>query len=493
MDEILLLIRIFLFAVLFVAAVGKFLDLEGSKRALRDFGVPEDLAEGFAYALPIIEFGFAVLLLPLFTAWFGAIGTFALLAVFIGGMLWQIAKGEAPDCHCFGAIHSEPVSWRSLTRNVFFAVLAFVLVAQGYYNQGLGLTELTIEMAIQLIFGIAIAALLGLAVFYLKKISEQQTQIMRRIELLEVLAHEGGAREVKRDDVNVPLEGLPIGAPMPRFELRDLSGQTVTSAALADRGRPMIFFFMSPTCTPCAALLPELEEWQKEFRDAVDFVIFSAGEAALNAEKLGGKSFRHVLLQNDREVAQMFRAEWTPGAVFVNRRGNIASGPAIGDAAIRQLIVKVRESDPANALAVDLPEAKIIGTDVPEFSVAGIHGETVDSSELRGKRTLLLFWSMTCGYCLAMMDDLIAWAGSKGPTAPDLIVFSGGKAEDHGALKIASPIVIEEDGKTSKALKIRGTPSAVVIGEDGKIASQIAVGAPSIWSLVGYQPPAGDR
>ncbi len=491
MDEILLLIRIFLFSVLVVAAVGKFLDLDGAKRAVRDFGVPDDLAEGVAYALPIVEFGFAILLLPLFTAWFGAIGTFLLLAVFIGGMLWQIAKGNAPDCHCFGAIHSEPVSWKSLARNVVFAALAFVLVAQGYYNQGLGLMELTIEMAIQLIFGIAFAALLGLAVFYLKKISEQQTQIMRRIELLEVLSHEGGTREVKRDDVNAPLDGLPIGAQMPRFELKDIIGRSVTSEDLANRGRPMLFFFVSPTCTPCTALVPEIEEWQKEFRDAVDFVVFSTGDPALNAEKFGGKSFKQILIQNDREVAQLFRAEWTPGAIFVNRRGVIASGPAIGDAAIRELIEKVRASDPANALAVDLPEAKIIGSDVPEFSLTDIGGAKVDSSGLRGKTSLLLFWSMTCGHCLAMMDDLVAWAGSKGSDAPDLLVFSGGKAEEHEPLKIGSPIIIEEEGKTSKALDIPGTPSAVLVDGDGKIASQIAVGAANIWSLVGYEPPAG--
>ena len=112
-------------------------------------------------------------------------------------MIWQIAKGNAPDCHCFGAIHSEPVSKKSLIRNIIFAILAFFLVAQGVENQGLGFTDLTSEMAIQLILGLATVGLLGAVVFYLKRISEQQMQIMRRIEVLELISHEGG-REVER-------------------------------------------------------------------------------------------------------------------------------------------------------------------------------------------------------------------------------------------------------------------------------------------------------
>ncbi|MBK7707369.1 MAG: redoxin domain-containing protein [Acidobacteria bacterium] len=488
MDEILLLIRIFLFSVLSVAAVGKLLDLEGSKTAVKEFGVPEDLAEGVAYALPIIEIGFAILLLPLFTAWFGAIGTFVLLAVFIGGMIWQIAKGNAPDCHCFGAIHSEPVSWKSLIRNVVFAALAFSLVAQGYYNQGLGVTELTIEMAIQLIFGIAFAALLGLAVFYLKKISEQQTQIMRRIELLEVLSHEGG-KEVKREDINAPVDGLPIGAVLPRFELKDLVGRTVTSRELTARGRPMLFFFVSPTCTPCTALLPEIEEWQKELRETVDFVIFSTGEASLNTEKFGGKSFKQILLQNDREVAELFRAEWTPGAIFINYRGVVASQPAVGDAAIRELIGKIKAEEPARLFALADAGDSLIGSDVPEFALKDLNDNDISSADLKGKSTLLMYWSMGCGYCREMMKDLIAWDQEKGKDHPNLVVLSQGKPEDHSELKLSSPILIEEAGKTAEAIGMPGTPSAVMVNEDGKIVSQIAVGASNIWSLVGHVPP----
>ena len=45
MEVILLLIRIFLFAVFALAGIGKLLDLQGSEKAVKEFGVPEDFAK----------------------------------------------------------------------------------------------------------------------------------------------------------------------------------------------------------------------------------------------------------------------------------------------------------------------------------------------------------------------------------------------------------------------------------------------------------------
>ena len=131
MEVLLLLIRIFLAAIFAVAGVGKLLDLEGSEKAVKAFGTPDEFAKFFAIALPFAEIVFAVCLLFTSTSWLGAIGATILLLSFIGGMIWQIAQGKAPDCHCFGAIHSEPVSKKSLIRNIIFALFSFFLVAQG--------------------------------------------------------------------------------------------------------------------------------------------------------------------------------------------------------------------------------------------------------------------------------------------------------------------------------------------------------------------------
>ena len=122
MEEILLLIRIVLAGVFVLAGVGKFLDPEGSAKAVKDFGVPASLSVPLGYALPVAEVIFAVLLLFVSTSWFGAVGASILLIAFVGGMLWQYSQGKAPECHCFGQMHSEPVSrsstdvWRRNSR-----------------------------------------------------------------------------------------------------------------------------------------------------------------------------------------------------------------------------------------------------------------------------------------------------------------------------------------------------------------------------------------
>src|SRR3982750_2497324 len=136
MDFMITLLRLLLFGVFALAALGKLFDLEGAKKAFREFGAPERLTGFLSAALPIVEFGIAMSLLFVEASWAGSIAGLLLLLSFIGGMAWQISKGHAPDCHCFGQIHSEPVGKRSLIRNIILALFAGVLVLRGQTGQG---------------------------------------------------------------------------------------------------------------------------------------------------------------------------------------------------------------------------------------------------------------------------------------------------------------------------------------------------------------------
>ncbi len=486
MEVVLLLIRLFLFGVFALAGIGKLLDLAGAEKAVKDFGVPGNLAKPLAIALPVAELLIALLLLPVATAWLGAIGGFLLLATFIGGMIWQMAKGNAPDCHCFGAIASEPVSAKSLIRNIVFAVLAFIAVASGANNQGLSFTDLTNEMAIQLFLGLATLGLLGAVVFYLKKISEQQTQIMRRIEIIELVAHEGGSREVKRDDAGDPHDSLPLGAIAPDFELPDLTGRSISFEQMLGKVKPLLFFFVSPNCIPCEALLPEIENWQNELKDKVEFVFISSGNRDENAKKFGAGNFKQILLQKDKEVSELFNAKWTPTAVFINSDGIIASHLAVGDEGIRTLVNKIKlENLDSDAVFISDSSKIKIGELVPQFSMQDIEGREVSSKNFQGKKTLVTFWSTTCPHCQNMIEELKAWDKQKGADEPNLLVFSEGEVGVHREIGLQSPIVLDEGYKTSEKFGMFGTPSAVLVNERGKIISETAVGAGNIWALIG--------
>ena len=130
MDAALLAARLVLAAVFAVAGAAKLADLAGSRAAVAGFGVPERLAGPAGTALPFAELATAALLLPEATARAGAIAALGLLLAVSAGVSASIARGDAPDCHCFGQLHSEPAGPRTLARNFALALLAgFVVVA----------------------------------------------------------------------------------------------------------------------------------------------------------------------------------------------------------------------------------------------------------------------------------------------------------------------------------------------------------------------------
>lgn len=485
MEIILLLIRILLSGIFLVAGIGKLLDLPGSEKAVKEFGVPKDLAKPLSVALPITEIIIAFLLLAANTARLGALGAVLLLGIFIAGMLWQMKLGNAPDCHCFGQIHSEPVGAKSLIRNIIFAVLALVVLI---FGSGVGLSDLANETALQLVFGIGIAGLLFVAVTYLKKISEQQTTIIRRIELLELIGNEGG--EAKRDDVHTPHDGLPIGAPAPDFELPDIYGKVINFEHLLMSGKPSLLLFVSPTCKPCQALMPEINVWQKELGDKLNFVFISNGSAEENAEKFGGENPVTILLQKKKEIGELFAAPWTPTAIYINQDGITGSRPAAGDTAIRELVEMIKAAD-ENEKFFYVPNSDSfgkppkIGEPIPEFAINDLRGIEITDKDLRGKQTLVTFFGTTCPHCVAMHDDLREWESTKEADAPELVIFSDGDVEAHNELNLNAPILLEKGYKTAIKFGMHGTPSAVLVNENGVIISETAVGAPQIWALIG--------
>ncbi|CAN5364574.1 hypothetical protein BH10ACI1_BH10ACI1_11790 [soil metagenome] len=491
MEVILLLIRIFLFAVFAVAAIGKFLDLEGSEKSVKALGTPADLAKTFAVLIPFAELVFAVCLLFVGTSWLGAIGVFLFLLIFMGGMIAQMAKGNAPDCHCFGAIHSEPVSKKSLIRNGVFAILALLLILSGRQNQGLSFSEMTNEFALQFILGLAVLVALGAVIFYLKKISEQQNQIMRRIDILELISHDG-SKEVERENVGSLQDALPIGAVAPEFVLENIGGREVTLEHLLIEGKPLLFFFVSPNCEPCTELLPEIETWQTELENRFNFVFISSGNAAENIEKFG-TAFKHLLIQKEKEAAELFYAVWTPTALVINSNGIIASRPAVGDGAIRELVEKIKAENESEYFVLSNKDkdghehgkSPKIGETVPDFSLTDLEGKEFTTKDFQNRRTLVTFWSMTCPHCINMMEELKNWDKEKGADAPDLLVFSDGEAKAHQELELNAPILLDKGYKTAEKLGMFGTPSAVLVNEKGKIISETAVGAGNIWALIG--------
>ena len=506
MEVSLLIARLILAAVFAVAGIAKLFDRAGSEKAMVDFGAPESLAKPLGVLLPIVEIAAAVLLLPLVTAWFGGGLALVLLLAFVGGIVYNMARGNAPDCHCFGQIHSEPVGWSVLIRNLILTAIAGFVVFAGRENAGTSafvwLETLSNAERMQLVFNLAFVGLLIAAVVSLRKVLTNQIILQRQIEILELTANDGGERrEVERKNVRKPAAGLPVGAVAPDFAAADQNGRQISIEHLMMRAQPILMFFVSPTCQPCQALVPKIAEWQTEFAGKLTIVFASSGAAADNQKKFAALPTEPtILLQNDNEIAKLFRATWTPGAILMNSDGTIGSALATGDAQILELIDDFRNASQLSANGNGgrahkflLPRNKNnstaarIGANVPQFALPSLGGREISSAELRGMKTLLLFWRATCPYCRGMIEDIKNWETLDSKEFK-LVVVATNEPQIETAREFRSTVLIESNLEVQRLFEYDGTPGGLLIDENGKIASDIAAGAEDVFALVGYTP-----
>ncbi len=84
-----------------------------------------------------------------------------------------------------------------------------------------------------------------------------------------------------------------------------------------------------------------------------------------------------------------------------------------------------------------------------------------------------------------MLDDLKAVEADPPEGARKILVVSAGTVEDNKAMDLRSTVVLDQGFSVGSSFGASGTPSAVLVDEQGKIASELAVGAPEVLALAG--------
>lgn len=319
-DALLLTLRCLLSAVFLAAAFGKFLDLEGSRRAVEEFGVPARMARLAGRLLPVAELAVAVALLIRPSARWGAGGALLLLLVFIGGVVKAMSQGRAPDCHCFGQLHSQPAGASTLIRNVVLAVPAILIIVAG---TGPSLDGALLSLdgdQVALVATSVVAALLSLAV---AQLWDDRRRLQRELDA-EIAA-------------KIP-RGLPRGTPAPDFELTPIRGDSGSSAELMEPARPVVLVFLSTSCEPCVQMLPSLARWQTSLAEILTLSAVFAGASA-DIERLSEEHGLSVALaQQESETFDLYALRATPSAVLISSDRVIVGAPAEGVSAIEALI-----------------------------------------------------------------------------------------------------------------------------------------------------------
>jgi methylamine dehydrogenase accessory protein MauD len=481
MNTVLLIARLVLAVVFVVAGISKLADREGSRQAIADFGVPTALAAPLGVLLPLAELVVAASLVPAATAWWGAVGALGLLLLFVVGISVNLARGRQPDCHCFGQLHSAPAGPKTLARNGVLAGVAAFVVWQGADGAGPGplgwMGGLAATQLVAFILVLAVLALLAGQWWFLVHLLRQNGRLLVRVEALEERLGVDGTAALSANGAQQSA-GLPVGSEAPVFNLPGLRGETLTLESLRSAGKPILLLFTDPGCGPCTAMLPEIGRWQEEHSEKLTTTLISRGEVEENRAKAQEHGLTGVLLQEDWEVSDAYQVSGTPSAVLLTPEGKVGSAVVGGPEAIRSIVAQIVRPQPPIAVT------KKVGDKAPEVKLPNLGGDTVELEDFHGEETLVLFWNPGCGFCQQMLPDLREWEESPPEGAPKLLVVSAGTEEANREQGLSSPMVLDQQFAVGRAFGASGTPSAVLVDAEGRIASEVAVGAQGVWELV---------
>ena len=99
---------------------------------------------------------------------------------------------------------------------------------------------------------------------------------------------------------------------------------------------------------------------------------------------------------------------------------------------------------------------------------------------------MLLFWNPGCGFCRSLHEDLLAWEATPPEAAPALVVVlerRGLSASRPRASRARS--CLDAEWAVSSELGADGTPMALLVSAERRIASPIVSGGPAVLELLG--------
>jgi len=223
-------------------------------------------------------------------------------------------------------------------------------------------------------------------------------------------------------------------------------------------------------------MLPEFGEWQREHERTLTIAILTRRDADANRPKAREHGLVNVLLQAENETADAFSVPATPAAVLVSAEGSVASAAALGADAIRALVQSSADRPPT------------VGEAAPPFELPDLAGRQRHLDEFRGSELTLLFWNPGCGFCNQMTADLRSWEDEG--SGAELLVLAAGDAEANATLGVRSTVLLDPENAVAARFGSRGTPMALRLDGEGRIASELAVGAEQVLALARRAVPS---
>lgn len=120
----------------------------------------------------------------------------------------------------------------------------------------------------------------------------------------------------------------------------------------------------------------------------------------------------------------------------------------------------------------------------PELRLPDLTGALFELSDFRGSETLLVFWNPASEPCRQILEGLLEWERANPIARRKLVFVSTGGVEANRAMGLTSLILLDEPGDVARAFGATGTPSAVLLDKDARLASGVVSGGDAVVQLL---------
>jgi uncharacterized membrane protein YphA (DoxX/SURF4 family)/peroxiredoxin len=134
-----------------------------------------------------------------------------------------------------------------------------------------------------------------------------------------------------------------------------------------------------------------------------------------------------------------------------------------------------------------------IGTPAPPFALPSARGELVTLRDLLapGRPLLLTFIDPGCGPCAALLPVLAGWQNENAHRLTVATIGRGDMEANRAAAEEHGLDLLLDGGDVTPAYGSAGTPCAVLVDPEGRVASSLRCGADGIRALIGDELDLG--
>jgi uncharacterized membrane protein YphA (DoxX/SURF4 family)/peroxiredoxin len=153
-----------------------------------------------------------------------------------------------------------------------------------------------------------------------------------------------------------------------------------------------------------------------------------------------------------------------------------------------RLLVRIEALEAGLEQQRPLSDGLPVGAVAPGWNLPTVNGTTLSLDDLLspGVPVLTIFSDPGCGPCVGLFADIGTWQRAHAGELTIAVLSNGEVAttrvhsDEHGLANVA----VQGDHEVAHAYGVHGTPGALAIGPDGRVASRVVLGVAAVTELV---------